>query len=67
LFSPLVFSNTDTAKTQVHMFFNYIFILTYHIDMRSTMVIKGKEVYIIKEEDSFSNRIAIVCMVIPEI
>jgi len=31
------------------------------------MVIKGKEMYIIKEEDSFSNRIDIVCMVIPKI
>jgi len=40
------------------------------IDFRSIdpgTLAKGKEVYIIKEEDSFSNRIAIVCMVIPEI
>jgi hypothetical protein len=28
---------------------------------------KGKEMYIIKEKDSFSNRIDIVCMVIPKI
>ena len=67
LFSPLVFSNTDTAKTQVHIFSNYIFIIIYYIDMRSTMVIKGGEMYIIKEEDSFSKIIDIVCKVIPRI